>query len=199
MELTCYGAAGEVTGSCHHLRCGDHQLLLDCGLFQGTREEESRNARALPFDPAAIDAVILSHAHLDHCGRLPLLVRGGFRGPIHTHPVSIDLVRILLRDAAWLQAADVERENRRRAQRGKPALQPLFDQADVDAVMRMMRPLPFGGRDEILPGISVSLSQAGHILGAASVLLELQEGGVRRRLPAGPAARWPRPGCGRPG
>ena len=182
MQLTCYGAAGEVTGSCHHLRCGDHQVLLDCGLFQGTREDESRNARALPFDPAGIDAVILSHAHLDHCGRLPLLVRGGFRGPIHTHAVSIDLVRILLRDAAWLQAADTDRENRRRAQRGKPPLQPLFDEADVDAVMRQMRPLPFGGHDEILPGISVSLSQAGHILGAASVLLDLQEGGVRRRL-----------------
>ena len=182
LELTCYGAAGEVTGSCHHLRVGSRQLLLDCGLFQGTREEEARNARPLPFDPAAIDAVVLSHAHLDHCGRLPLLVRGGFRGPIHTHPVSIDLVRILLRDAAWLEAADVERENRRRAQRGKPPLQPLFEQADVDAVMRQMRPLPFGGRDEILPGITVSLSQAGHILGAASVLLDLQEGGVRRRL-----------------
>jgi len=182
LQLTCYGAAGEVTGSCHHLRCGDHQVLLDCGLFQGTREDESRNARALPFDPAGIDAVILSHAHLDHCGRLPLLVRGGFRGPIHTHAVSIDLVRILLRDAAWLQAADTDRENRRRAQRGKPPLQPLFDEADVDAVMRQMRPLPFEGHDEILPGISVSLSQAGHILGAASVLLDLQEGGVRRRL-----------------
>ena len=182
MELTCYGAAGEVTGSCHHLRCGDHRLLLDCGLFQGTREEEARNARPLPFDPAAIDAVVLSHAHLDHCGRLPLLVRGGFRGPVYTHPVTIDLVRILLRDAAWLQAADVERENRRRAQRGKPPVKPLFDQDDVDAVMRLMRPLPFGGREEILPGIAVSLGHAGHILGAASVLLELQEGGVRRRL-----------------
>ena len=182
MQLTCYGAAGEVTGSCHHLRCGDSQVLLDCGLFQGTREEEARNARPLPFDPAAIDAVVLSHAHLDHCGRLPLLVRGGFRGPIHTHAVSIDLVRVLLRDSAWLEAADVERENRRRAQRGKPPVKPLFDQDDVDAVMRLMRPLPFGRREEILPGIEVSLGHAGHILGAASVLLHLQEGGVRRRL-----------------
>jgi len=182
LELTCHGAAGEVTGSCHHLRCGQHQLLLDCGLFQGTREEEARNALPLPFDPAAIDAVILSHAHLDHCGRLPLLVRGGFRGPIYTHAVSIDLVRILLRDAAWLEAADVERENRRRAQRGKPPVRPLFEQSDVDAVMRQMRPLGFGGGGEILPGITVSLGRAGHILGAASVLLDLQEGGVRRRL-----------------
>ena len=182
MELTCYGAAGEVTGSCHHLRCGDHRLLLDCGLFQGTREEEARNARPLPFNPADIDAVVLSHAHLDHCGRLPLLVRGGFRGPIHTHAVSIDLVRILLRDAAWLEASDTERENRRRAQRGKPPLQPLFGQDDVDAVMRQMRPLPFGGRHEILPGITVTLGHAGHILGAASVLLDLRDGGMRRRL-----------------
>ena len=182
MELTCYGAAGEVTGSCHHLRCGDRQILLDCGLFQGSREQEARNARPLPFDPAAIDAVVLSHAHLDHCGRLPLLVRGGFSGPVYSHPVTIDLVRILLRDAAWLQAADVERENRRRSQRGKPPLQPPFDLADVDAVMRRMRPLPFGSREEILPGITVSLGHAGHILGAASVLLEQQQGGIRRRL-----------------
>lgn len=182
MELTCYGAAGEVTGSCHHLRCGDHQLLLDCGLFQGAHRDESRNARPLPFDPAAIDAVVLSHAHLDHCGRLPLLVRGGFRGPIHTHPVTIDLVRILLRDAAWLQAADADRENRRRAQRGKPPVQPLCDQGDVDAVMKQMRPLPFDTDEDILPGITVSLSLAGHILGAASVHLQLQEGGHRRSL-----------------
>ena len=182
MELTCHGAAGEVTGSCHHLRCGGRQLLLDCGLFQGSREDEARNARPLPFDAAAIDAVVLSHAHLDHCGRLPLLVRAGFDGPIFTHPVTIDLVRILLRDSAWLEAADAERDNRRRARRGKPPVRPLFDQDDVDAVMRRMRPLPFGRPEEIVPGVTVSLGQAGHILGAATVLLELQEGGVRRRL-----------------
>lgn len=182
MELTCHGAAGEVTGSCHHLRCGGRQLLLDCGLFQGSREDEARNTRPLPFDAAAIDAVVLSHAHLDHCGRLPVLVRAGFDGPIFTHPVTIDLVRILLRDSAWLEAADVERENRRRARRGRPPIEPLFDQDDVDAVMRLMRPVPFGRREEILPGIAITLGQAGHILGAATVLLELQEGGVRRRL-----------------
>lgn len=182
MELTCYGAAGEVTGSCHLLRCGRHRLLLDCGLFQGSREDEARNARPLPFDPASIDAVVLSHAHLDHCGRLPLLVRGGFRGPIYTHAVSIDLVRILLRDAAWLEAADVERENRRRAMRGKPPVQPLFGQADVNAVMRQMRPLRFGVAEEILPGVTVRPSPAGHILGAASILLDLRDNGVRRRL-----------------
>lgn len=182
MHLTFFGAAGEVTGSCHLVQLGRHRLLLDCGLFQGSREDEARNAERLPFDPGSIDAVVLSHAHLDHCGRLPVLVRGGFRGPIYSHAASIDLVRILLKDAAHLEAADVERENKRREARGNPPLKPLFDMEDVDRVMRRMRPLAFNAPEEILPGVVAELHRAGHILGAASVVLSATTGGRRHRL-----------------
>lgn len=182
MELTFCGAAGEVTGSCHHLRVGRHQVLLDCGLYQGSREDELRNAVGFPFDPRAIDAVLLSHAHLDHCGRLPMLVRGGFRGPLYSHPASLDLVRILLRDAAHLEQADTERENRRRARRGDRPIKPMFELADVERVFELMRPLPFDETTQVLPGISVTLHGAGHILGAASLALDLVEGERRRRL-----------------
>ncbi len=182
MELNFHGAAGVVTGSCHHLQVGNRQLLLDCGLFQGPRAEEARNAAPFPFDPKAIDAVVLSHAHLDHCGRLPLLARRGFDGPVYSHPASIDLVRVLLKDAAYLAMADTERENRKRARKGTKLLKPLFDMDDVDAVMRLMRPLPFGGQTELLPGVRATLLPAGHILGAASIVLDLEEAGRQRRV-----------------
>lgn len=182
MELTFCGAAGVVTGSCYHLQVGGRQLLLDCGLFQGHREEEARNIQPFPFDARAIDAVVLSHAHLDHCGRLPVLVRRGFNGPIHTHRATIDLVRVLLKDAAYLEQADVERENRKRAARGEHLLKPLFDIDDVEAVMGLMCPLEFDVAEEILPGVTVRLLPAGHILGAASIVLDLQERGRRWRL-----------------
>lgn len=182
IELTCHGAAGEVTGSCHLLTVGTHRLLLDCGLFQGSREDEARNGLPFPFDPGDIDAVVLSHAHLDHCGRLPLLVRGGFRGPILCHPATIDLLRVLLKDAAWLEAGETERENRRRRAAGKATVEPLFVLADVEAVMRRVQPLAFDQEEEVLPGVMARLLPAGHILGAASVQLDIAHAGRRRRL-----------------
>jgi len=108
MELEFFGAAGEVTGSCHILRVNGKQFLLDCGLIQGSREQEARNRDPFPFDPAEIDAVVLSHAHIDHSGRLPLLVKSGFVGPIHTHNATKDLCAILLEDSASLQERDAE-------------------------------------------------------------------------------------------
>ncbi len=182
MDIGFLGAAGTVTGSCFHLRVGGQQLLLDCGLFQGRREQEKLNRGLLPFDPATLGAVVLSHAHLDHSGRLPILVRRGFRGPIHATPASIDLLRVLLADAARLQEADAERENRQRQRLGKGMVKPLFTAADADAVMRRMRPLDFDAPTAILPGVRATLVPAGHILGAASIVLDLEEDGRRRRL-----------------
>src|SRR5262245_4686934 len=109
MELEFFGAAGEVTGSCHIVRAGGRQLLLDCGQIQGGGDAAARNRRAFPFDAAAIDAVVLSHAHIDHCGRLPLLVKRGYRGPIYTNPACADLVPILLNDSADLALREAER------------------------------------------------------------------------------------------
>lgn len=116
MRIRFHGAAGEVTGSCHEVEAAGRRLLLDCGLIQGGREDERRNREPFPFDPAKIDAVVLSHAHLDHCGRLPLLVQQGFDGPIWTHRATADLLRVMLEDAARLAEADAERAARRRAQ-----------------------------------------------------------------------------------
>lgn len=182
MDITFLGAAGGVTGSCHLVRVGDRRLLLDCGMFQGGREEEAHNRDPFPFDAAALDAVVLSHAHLDHSGRLPLLARRGFRGPVHATPATIDLARVLLRDAAHLQESDAERENRRRLRQGKGLVKPLFTADDVEAALRLFRPLDFDVPADILPGVRATLVPAGHILGAASIVLDLQEDGRRRRV-----------------
>jgi len=177
------GAAGEVTGSCHLLETGaGRRVLLDCGLFQGSAEAEARNRQAFQFDPASIDAVILSHAHLDHAGRLPLLVKQGFRGPIYTHPASRDLSRIMLKDSAHLIEKDAETETRKRARRGLAAVAPLYSQADVEACLPLFRGLKYDERRELLPGIGCRLRDAGHILGAAIVEIWVDDQGLRRKL-----------------
>ena len=182
MDISFHGAAGGVTGSCHLVRVGGRALLLDCGLFQGRREEEAHNRDPFPFDAAALDAVVLSHAHIDHSGRLPILARRGFRGPVYATPATIDLARVLLRDAAHLQEADAERTNRRRQRAGKGLVKPLFTAVDVDDALRLFRPLDFDLPTDILPGVRATLLPAGHILGAASVVLDLEEDGRRRRV-----------------
>src|SRR5665213_1169462 len=106
MQVQFHGAAGEVTGSCHLVNVAGHRVLLDCGMIQGSRADEARNAAPFDFDPASIDALVLSHAHIDHTGRLPLLVKRGFRGPIYTHPATIDVAAILLADSASIAAQD---------------------------------------------------------------------------------------------
>lgn len=179
MKLTSYGAAGEVTGSCHliELEAGDRKrrVLLDCGLIQGRREDELRNHDPFPFDPAKLDAVVLSHAHIDHSGRLPMLVKQGFRGRIHTQHASADLVEILLKDSASLNARDVERKNRRRARRGKKLLEPLYEKNDVAQTLKQLSGEAYGTSFEPCPGVSVQLHDAGHILGSAIVELKLTE------------------------
>lgn len=180
MEIEFYGAASGVTGSCHILRVGGYQVLLDCGLIQGSREEESRNAEPFPFDPAAIDAVILSHAHLDHSGRLPILVRRGFRGPIYTQEATRELCEILWQDAAGLAERDAEYQNRRRPAGRQMA--PLFTRRDAANAWVRLVPLRYLERRGLLPGLVLRLHDAGHILGSALVDLELAQAGTNRRL-----------------
>lgn len=155
-------------------------MLLDCGLIQGSDEE--RNRAPFPFAPATIDAVVLSHAHLDHSGRLPLLVAAGFRGPIYCHAATRDLCDIMLRDAAYLYEKDTEHENRRRARRGLEPLAPLYTRRVVQRVLRQFRALEYGITHEILPGVRLRLYDAGHILGSAIVALDLEHAGMRRRV-----------------
>lgn len=182
MKLTIHGAAGEVTGSCVLIGIGGRQLLLDCGLIQGGPRDEARNREPFPFDPAAIDAVVLSHAHIDHSGRIPLLVRRGFRGPIHTQRACRDLCRIMLRDAAFLQEKDAEWDNRKRRRKGLEPVEPLYTIDDARACMRQFKGLDYDRKREILPGVTLRLRDAGHILGSGIVELWLEEGGVRRKL-----------------
>ncbi|MCA8966769.1 MAG: MBL fold metallo-hydrolase [Planctomycetes bacterium] len=182
MRLTCLGAAREVTGSCHLLEVDGRRVLLDCGLFQGRPVDELRNRDGLPFDASKVDAVVLSHSHIDHSGRLPLLVRNGFTGPIHTHRASRELCTIMLKDAAFLAARDAEWDNRKRARKGLAPVDPIYTLADVEAALGQFRGLRYGRRVEVVPGVHVRLQDAGHILGSAIVEAWLEERGVSRKL-----------------
>ncbi|MEM7375916.1 MAG: MBL fold metallo-hydrolase [Pseudomonadota bacterium] len=182
MDMTFYGATESVTGSCHILRCNGHTVLLDCGLIQGSRKADALNRDPFPFDAAAVDAVVLSHGHIDHSGRLPLLHKRGFRGTIHTQNASADLIEILLKDSARLQEYDADRYNRKRRKDGEPPREPLYRPADVDTLLDRVVGHRYGERFEVLPGISARLLDAGHILGSAIVELQLNENGVSRTL-----------------
>ncbi|HLI19336.1 MAG TPA: MBL fold metallo-hydrolase [Rhodanobacteraceae bacterium] len=181
MDIVFHGAAGEVTGSCHLVEAGGKRVLLDCGMVQGDRRADARNAADFPFDPKSIDALVLSHAHIDHTGRVPLLVKRGFAGPIFTHPATIDLAAIMLADVANIAAVDTDQHNRHLLPGEKPAV-PLYAQDDVDAAMKRMQSVAYATPAEILPGIRLTLRDAGHILGSATVELDASEGGSPRKL-----------------
>lgn len=182
MELEFLGAAGSVTGSCYVLRTSRHTLLLDCGQIQGRQEDEEQNRVPLPLPVEQIDAIVLSHAHIDHSGRLPLLYREGFRRPIHTHRATRALCSIMLRDSAYLHEKDAKWENEKRRTKGLSPISPLYTQADAEAVMRLFQAHEYAERREILPGIELRLSDAGHILGSAIVELWIEDRGERTKL-----------------
>ncbi len=183
MHLEFFGAAGEVTGSCHILTVAGRTVLLDCGLIQGGRSPDKRNREDFPFEAAGIDAVVLSHAHIDHCGRLPLLRKRGFRGPIFATAASRDIARILLADSANLAQRDAERINRKRARNDdERRVEPLYTEAEALATMKQFRVVPYGKAFEVLPGVELRYRDAGHILGSASVWLKLREGKLDRQL-----------------
>ncbi|MGE0486899.1 MAG: MBL fold metallo-hydrolase RNA specificity domain-containing protein [Gammaproteobacteria bacterium] len=182
MDIQFLGATGEVTGSCHLLTVRGQRILLDCGLMQGSRKDEARNREPFPFDPRAIDAVVLSHSHIDHSGRLPLLVKRGYRGPVYTQHAARDLCQIMLRDAAFIAEKDAEWENRKRERKGLEPVAALYDRRDAERAMARFEGLAYGAPREILPGVTVTLHDAGHILGSAIVELVLRENGDERRL-----------------
>ena len=183
MQLEFYGAAGEVTGSCHLLTVDGRRLLLDCGMIQGGPSPDERNRAKFPFDASRVAAVVLSHAHIDHCGRLPLLRKRGFRGPIYTNPACRDLMRILLADSATMQERDAERDNRKRQRNGvRGNVEPLYTLGDALELLQQVRTVRYGEAVEVLPGVEVTFRDAGHILGSASVWLTLREGDLVRRV-----------------
>ncbi|WP_397596336.1 MBL fold metallo-hydrolase RNA specificity domain-containing protein [Silanimonas sp.] len=188
MRVIFHGAAGEVTGSCHEVEAAGHRVLLDCGLIQGSRADEARNREDFGFDSEAIDAVVLSHAHIDHCGRLPLLVKRGFRGPIWTQRATADLLKVMLEDSAKLAQADAERA-RRRLHEGRGGrddeeeLEPLYTLDDVTKTLKHVRAIGYDAPTALFPGLVLTLRDAGHILGSASVeLVETAADGTRRTL-----------------
>ena len=182
MHITFHGAARTVTGSRHLLTVGDRNILLDCGLFQGKRSESERQNRHLGFDPGSIDAVVMSHAHIDHSGALPSLVKQGYRGRIHATLATADLLEVMLRDSAMIQEKDVEYVNKRRKKKGEPPKEPIYVTEDVERTLGRLeghkyhRPIP------VLPGVTATFYDAGHILGSAVVQLDITEGDVHRKL-----------------
>lgn len=178
MQLQFSGAAREVTGSCHIVRAAGKTILLDCGLFQGRRRESEAKNRALPLPVEEIDAVVLSHAHIDHAGRLPFLAREGYRGAIWCTAATRDLSAIMLADSAHIQEKDAEYLSRRQ----KEAVQPLYDGEDAKCAVECMIGVPYNRPIEVLPGIHATFTDAGHILGSASVMLEARENGGTTRL-----------------
>ena len=175
-SLTFIGATQQVTGSCYLLQLRGLRVLLECGLFQGPPEVEDQNRRPFPFDPPAIDAVILSHAHLDHSGLLPRLVNQGFRGAIYTTEPTGELLELMLKDAAYLEEKDVEWENRRRQRAGKKPVTALYSLDDVHAALELREPVPYGERRRIAEALELRYSDAGHILGSALVELWIRDG-----------------------
>lgn len=172
MRIRFLGATGTVTGS-KYLVGGDPRVLVDCGLFQGYKQLRLRNWAAPPFDPAGVHAVVLTHAHIDHSGYLPLLAKRGFRGRIHCSDTTYDLCRILLPDSAHLQEEEAQNANRFGYSKHSPAL-PLYTREDAQAALALFAPLAFGEEREVAPGLNATLRPAGHILGASMV--ELRSG-----------------------
>ena len=181
-EVTFHGAAGEVTGSLYVVRAGQATILLECGLVQGSRAQEARNADPFPVDIEAIDAVVLSHAHIDHSGRVPLLVRRGYRGPVYAQRATRALAEIMLPDSGYLNEKDAEYQNRKREKRGEPPVEPLYTREDAERSVASIEGLAYDAPTGIAPGLTLTLLDAGHILGSAIVQLDYDDGGDVRRL-----------------
>lgn len=178
MDITFCGAAREVTGSCHLVRVGGSTVALDFGMFQGHRSDAHTKNVKMPFDPSELTAVVLSHAHIDHSGRLPMLAKHGYNGPIYATPATRDLCAIMLADSAHIQMKDAEYLKRR----NRPVEPPLYDLRDVSSLMGKMISIPFDRTFDVAPGIRATLVEAGHILGSASVVLDCTEGSTTKRL-----------------
>jgi metallo-beta-lactamase family protein len=186
VKIRFHGAAHTVTGSQHLLEINGHRLLLECGLFQGRRKEFYARNRKFPFNASKIDALILSHAHIDHSGNLPNLVKQGYRGPIYATHATSHLTNIMLIDSGHIQEADAAYANKRRARRGKEAEEPpaeaLYTQEDAAYVAQFFMNVHYEEAFEPVPGVQARLVEAGHILGSAAVVLDIEEGGRTRRL-----------------
>ena len=182
MLIRFNGAAQTVTGSQHLLEINGHRLLLECGLFQGRRSDTYERNLNFPYDPASVDAVILSHAHIDHSGNLPNLVKQGFKGLIYATKATAKLAELMLRDSAHIQESDAEYISKKNRRRGLPGVEPLYKIVDAERTARYFKAVNYEQPFEPIPGVTVRLVEAGHILGSAAVVLDIQENGTKKRL-----------------
>jgi len=192
MKIHFYGAARTVTGSMYLLEINQHKLLLECGLYQGKRKESFLRNRSFPFPPEEIDAVILSHAHIDHSGNLPNLVKQGYKGPIYTTHATAHLDNIMLLDSGYIHEKDADYLNKKLEKQGKPLVEPLYTKEDAGRVAPLFHCLDYEEVFEPVPGIKAHLVDAGHILGSAAVVLDIEDRGTTKRL-------WFSGDIGRPG
>ncbi len=176
MKIKFCGASIGVTGSCHLITTDKHQILLDCGQFQGGKAMEEMNKEPFPFDPAKIECVVLSHAHIDHCGRLPLLFKRGFKGDIYCTDATADLLEVMLKDSAYIHEKDAEWQSKKNLRTGKPAVEPLYTSADAEGALKLVKPILYDQLIEINPEIRIVFNDAGHILGSAITELWITEG-----------------------
>ena len=181
-KLTFLGATGGVTGSLYLLETAQSRILLECGLVQGSYEEEQENEKPFPFEPASLDAVVISHGHLDHSGRLPRLVNDGYRGPIFMTEPTAELLEIMLKDSAFLNMRDAEWENKRRRRAGKDEIEPLYTIEDVERTLQQCNGQFYATSNEIVSGVQLRFLDAGHILGSAIVELTINDQGKSRKL-----------------
>lgn len=182
MQIRFHGAAQTTTGSMHILSSNGTTVLLDCGLYQGKRKKAFERNRNLPIDAKTIDAVVLSHAHIDHSGNLPTLVHRGFAGPIYATPATIDLCDIMLRDSAYLQQRDVEYVNKKRRRQGKNPFEPLYLPKDVEQTMKQFVPSEYEATTHVVGGFTITFHDAGHILGSALTRIVVQDNGSTHRI-----------------
>jgi metallo-beta-lactamase family protein len=182
MRINFYGATRTVTGSQHLLSINGNNLLLECGFYQGKRQESYERNSNFPFAPDKVDAIILSHAHIDHSGNLPNLVKQGYRGPIYTTPATAHLANIMLIDSGHIQEADVEFVNKRRQKKSEPPIPPLYTQEEAAMVAQHFNPVHYEQTFEPIPGVSARILDAGHILGSGAVVLDLEEKGHKWRV-----------------
>ncbi len=182
MELQFWGAAQTVTGSMHLVRANGFNILLDCGMYQGRRKEAFERNRTLPFEATKIDALILSHAHIDHTGNVPSLVKQGFQGTIWSTFATRDLCAIMLSDSAHIQQNDVRYVNKRRRKQGKQPFEPLYSEADVIESLELFQSIGYNRPFQVGPGIRAYYREAGHMLGSASIVLDIDHNGQQKRL-----------------
>lgn len=182
MKITCIGASGgEVTGSCYIVQTKRSRIMLDCGMFQGGRRSEALNRP--PLRPnTRLDAVLLTHGHLDHSGRLPLLAKLGYTGPVYATPATIEMASLIIRDSAKLQAFDAQRVNRKRERAGEPPIDPLYTAEESEAVIRCFKPVPYHRPVTVAPGIQAQWNEAGHMLGSCSIQLTVDDDGGQKRI-----------------